>query len=165
MTTASRRDLLTGLGAFAGVGVGLVALDRVGGSSASATPGTVGTHGGLPTTLISRDFRIARERPTLEKMPPRGAPALPYGSLATADGSLVGGFDTNHLPGGREPLHLQTLQLHDGGIVGLGPARPEGTFAIVGATGRYTGSSGSYTVRRASDGASLEFAFETGVEA
>ena len=165
MTTTSRRDLLAGLGAFAGVGVGLVALEHVTGSSASSPPATPLTAGGLPQTLTAVDVRIARERPTLGTMPPRGAPALPYGGLATADGTVIGSFDTNHLPGGREALHLQSLRLPDGTIVGLGPARLEGTFAIVGGTGRYISSSGTYTVGRAGDGVSLEFTFDNAPEA
>jgi hypothetical protein len=87
------------------------------------------------------------------------APALPYGDLETGDGGPVGSFDTSRLESGRQPLHLQTLLLHTGSIVGLGPATYEGTFTIVG-----SGVSGSYTVS-ATGSDSLEFTFDTGREA
>ncbi len=164
MTLTSRRELLAGIGVLGGVGVGagLLKLDRGGDDlAASATRSAVA----LPQTLHAVDVRQARPGAVAGKLPPVGTPALPYGRLATPDGAHLGTFDTSFLQGGRAPMHLQQLSLSDGVIVGLGPARQEGTFTIVGATGSFSGAAGAYTVRRGLEGTNLEFAFDPTPEA
>ena len=160
MTLTSRRELLAGIGVLGGVGVGagLLKLDR--GGDDPAVPAVA-----LPQTLHAVDVRQARPGAVPGKLPPLGTPALPYGRLATPDGAHLGTFDTSILQGGRAPMHLQQLSLLDGVIVGLGPARQEGTFTIVGATGSFSGAAGAYTVRHGLEGTNLEFAFDPTPEA
>ena len=52
-------------------------------------------------------------------------------------------------PAGRERLELHTFELAEGTIVGSGTAGlGEGTFAVLGGTGRYAGARGTYRISR-----------------
>ena len=66
-------------------------------------------------------------------------------------------------PDGPQRLELHTFELLDGTLVGTGTATLlEGTFAIVGGTGRYAGARGTYVVRRSDErrgGADAELVF------
>lgn len=158
MSGASRREVIAGIGGLGllagGLGAGLVAVDRGGasGSDAGAAPAR-------PATL--RGLYVAISFPGAEKGrgPTRPAVPLQHGVLADAGGAPIGRFDTSQLEGGRGPAHLQRLELDDGVVIGLGPAAREGTFAIVGATGRFAGAGGAYTVSRTPSG-DLEFTFD-----
>jgi hypothetical protein len=52
-------------------------------------------------------------------------------------------------PAGADHLELHTFELTDGTIVGSGTAGlGEGTFAVLGGTGRYAGARGTYRIGR-----------------
>jgi hypothetical protein len=57
-------------------------------------------------------------------------------------------------PEGRERLELHTFELDEGSLVGTGTVGlGEGSFAILGGTGRFAGARGTYLVRRPPAGA------------
>ena len=82
----------------------------------------------------------------------------PRGGLESPDGRSVGSFDTSQLTESRGVLHLHRFDLEGGSLVGLGRAGLDGTYTVVGASGRLAGATGSYTVRDAGD--HHEFSFE-----
>jgi hypothetical protein len=75
-----------------------------------------------------------------------------FGSDGTRAGDLFGAGFALRGPGeppGPERLELHTFELLEGAIVGTGTVGlREGTFAILGGTGRYAGARGTYLVRR-----------------
>ncbi len=158
MTEISRRALIGAAGAFAGLATGRLGGDQPTVGAEQLSPADLPAIAVLPTTLRSRDVRIARPGAEFGKRPERGAPALPHGSLQASNGETVGRFDTSHVVGGRAPIHLQTLEFNGSTVVGVGPANTEGTFTIVGTSGSLQ-ARGSYTVRRIDE--DLEFTFHT----
>jgi hypothetical protein len=165
VSLTSRRELLTAAGIFAvaGVGVSAARFTPDAGPSAEAATSDVVAIDSLPALLHAADVRIARPGTRPGSQPAPGTPALPFGILTTADGEVVGSFDTHEMTGGRTPVHLQRLDFETGGIVGVGPASSEGTFTIVGATGRFS-PTGAYTVNRV-DSDTFHFTFHTALEA
>jgi hypothetical protein len=80
-----------------------------------------------------------------------------YGRDGAQAGNLYGAGFALRGPGepaGPSRLELHTLELADGSIVGTGTIGAgtgdllEGSFAILGGTGRYAGARGTYVVRR-----------------
>jgi hypothetical protein len=60
----------------------------------------------------------------------------------------LGQFRAAALPG-VGAFHLHTFDLAEGTILGIGANKlDEGSYAIVGGTGRYAGASGTYTARQ-----------------
>jgi hypothetical protein len=150
--------VLAASGLLAGLGVGAGVVRAADGPDETERPGGAGPARTLPGTLVSRDVRIARPGPREAGMPRFDSPRLPYGGLETSDGRALGSFDTSQLTESRRTLHLQRIELDDGGLVGLGVSQLAGTFTVIGASGRYAGASGTYTVRDAGD--HHEFSFD-----
>ena len=78
----------------------------------------------------------------------RAIPPLPSGRIVDARERPLGQFQAATLPG-IGAFHLHTFDLAEGTILGIGANRLEdGSYAIVGGTGRYAGASGTYTARQ-----------------
>jgi hypothetical protein len=98
------------------------------------------TRGRRPGELPLEGDRITVRGDLLER--PDGAPV---GEFVAAAFNLGG---ATH-PAQSERLELHTFKLADGAIFGTGIAgRLEGTFAILGGTGRYAGAQGVYVARQ-----------------
>jgi hypothetical protein len=160
MTTApTRRSVLAASGLLAGLGVGIGAA-KVAEADPSPTPDATDA-GPLapPSVLVSRRVRSSWPGVKLGERPPMGTARLPYGDLESPDGASAGQFEASQLAGARGPMHLHRIDLTGGSLVGLGPAGLEGSFTVVGSTGRYAGAAGAYAVRQTGDGG-LEFTFD-----
>ena len=73
----------------------------------------------------------------------------PAGRIHDAKGRELGRFRAANLAGTGGVLQLQTFDLVDGTILGIGSAGiHENPFAIVGGTGRYVGVSGTYVAKQ-----------------
>ena len=89
---------------------------------------------------------------------PGGAPVGEFFATAIA-------FDGSSHPALAERHETHTFKLRDGSIFGVGTAGGlDGSFAVLGGTGRYAGAQGTYTARQGhealgGDGAA-EFVFE-----
>lgn len=154
----SRRSVLTASGVLAVGAVAVVGHARTDGQGPGGEAVKVVGSSGPPTTLVSRNVNIARPDRKPGRVSERGDVALPFGDLSSPDGQLVGRFETSHLVGSK-PMHLQRVVLGDGMLVGLGAAGRDGVFTVVGASGKYAGASGAYTVTQVDDG-DLEFCFD-----
>jgi hypothetical protein len=131
-------------GGAAGVGaVGSRAFGRP-----AATPPAVPAASGRKTksvVLYGRDWRHAVHDGEPGKLPPATAVRTPSGRIVDARGIELGTFHAANLAGSGRALQLQTFDLVDGTILGIGAAGiHESPFAIVGGTGRYVGVSGTY---------------------
>jgi hypothetical protein len=99
------------------------------------------------------------------RLPPLDRPFAARGEFVDADGAILGSFAITPLPEAAGGLQLHTFELEGGTLLGMGAATAgEGTFAIVGGTGRYRGAAGSYTARVGADAsgrlASAQFTFD-----
>jgi hypothetical protein len=73
---------------------------------------------------------------------------LPYGALLDAKRAQVGSFHTAALTATSGTMSMQTFELRDGTILGLGSGGLNSdTYAIVGGTGAYAGVGGTYVAR------------------
>ena len=73
----------------------------------------------------------------------------PAGRLVDARGRELGSFRAANLLGTGGALQLQTFDLTDGTILGIGSAgMHENPFAIVGGSGLYVGASGTYVAKQ-----------------
>jgi hypothetical protein len=142
---AVKRLLLLAGGA---VGIGAVGGRALvqSGSDATATTATPTTR---EVVLHGRDFRLGAHglgangaghgtRAAAENRTPKG-------TIVNAAGRELGTFKAVDLHGFGGTLQIQTFDLEDGSIVGVGPGGlHDKPFAIVGGTGRFTGASGTY---------------------
>lgn len=146
-----RRRLLAALGLGGAAAAGAVGVPRLvdaaGGSTANAASAPSAT-----LHLTGADLRASTGASPGE-LPAGRVVASTSGRLVAADGSDVGSFRSsplNHADG----TALHTFELADGTILGMG-AGPlaEATFAIVGGTGAYAGTTGAYVARLSPKGA------------
>ena len=73
---------------------------------------------------------------------------LPYGALLNAKRAHVGSFHTAAFGATSGTMSMQTFELPDGTILGLGSGRLNSdTYVIVGGTGAYAGVAGAYVAR------------------
>jgi hypothetical protein len=165
----SRRQLLTGLailGAGAAAG-GAVATVATGLSAEQVSPEIappVTNAAPVLTELRSPALHLQAGGQEPGKLPPLDAPFGARGTVTDAAGTAIGNFAITPVPGLSRGLQLHTFDLDGGTLLGMGVAKAgEGTFAIVGGTGRYEGASGSYAVRLSRDAgsrrASADFTF------
>lgn len=148
-TSASRRGVLK-RGMFAAAATAAAALAIRPGEQAPALA-TVPISGSKTLELFGRGWHA-----DTDKVPSKGESYSVYGELLTSpDGGKCGEFYAACLAidspfqvtgAGIGSLEIHTLVLAGGSIVAMGAGGgAERSFAIVGGTGKYTGSRGSYT--------------------
>jgi len=145
-TNSTRASLLKRLALLAGgvVGAGVAVRSSGGDEAAAASP----TRSTSELTLYGRDWRLQRPGVAFGKLPAASDPALPSGRIVDGRERELGQFRAAALPGAGA-FHLHTFELAEGTILGIGANRlDEGSYAIVGGTGRYAGASGTYTARQ-----------------
>jgi hypothetical protein len=148
----NRRNALKGGLAFVGATVGIGAASQ----AASAAENKLLVIHGRQWGISSQDLRRG-------ELPPAGVRMLARGELVDKPlrGRKIGDFFATYYrlnPHGKvAPNEAGSLELHtfvfpEGTIVGSGTASAacasEGTFAIIGGTGRYLGARGSYVARQ-----------------
>lgn len=149
-TGTTRGSLLRRIALLAGgaVGVGVAARSTGGGQS---TPAPAPVSAGRRTeqlTLRGVDWRLARPGVEHGKLPTPSDVAVPIGRIVDVDNSELGRFQAAALPG-LPAFHLHTFDLTEGTILGIGASRlDEGSYAVVGGTGRYAGATGTYWARQ-----------------
>ena len=148
-TSTTRASLLKKLGLLAsgalGAGVAVRGLGGAAEESAAAAPAAKTTR---ELTLYGRDWRLHRPGVAFGKLAAASDPALPMGRIVDAKDRELGQFRAAALPG-VGAFHLHTFELAEGTILGIGANKlDEGSYAIVGGTGRYAGASGTYTARQ-----------------
>jgi hypothetical protein len=143
---ALKRFLLLAGGAV-GVGVaGGRALGR--GSEPAAAPTSVGRRT-TSFVLYGRDWRLGSHAAEHGKRLSPKEQRTPAGRIVDHVGRELGTFKAANLIGYGGVLQLQTFDLVDGTIVGVGSSgMHENPFAIVGGTGSYAGVSGTYVARQ-----------------
>jgi len=162
----SRRQLLSGL---ALLGAGAAATGAAGAvvTGISTKPSTAP----IAAPVAAAALVLSAPRVRIEAvgrqpgvLPPVDRPFAARGQLNDPNGAVAGSFAITPVPGAAGALQLHTFELEGGTLLGMGAASAgEGTFAVIGGTGRYRGATGSYTLRLSEDGsgrhASAEFNF------
>lgn len=158
--TLLQRSLLCVAGAF---GLKLAPRD------AQASDPPPSSAGGSSLTVYARALRVRSAGQQPGKLPVWNGRLNSHGELLDRpDGQKVGEFSATRFgpdapfqagsgsAGGN--VELQTLQLSDGTLFGIGGANLSAdgakAHAILGGTGRFAGAKGSYVVRRGSTGSS-----------
>lgn len=137
----SRRALLAG----AAIGVGVAGVSVGGVVPASADPVVSSSEGAaaavsrLPHMIAGSDWRWVRTG--------SGA-GRTTGSVLTDDGA-AGTFRSTPLDA---HAHLHVFTFADGTLLALGSGLTEGSYAVLGGTGRFTGAMGAYTARQSPKG-------------
>jgi hypothetical protein len=146
-TNSTRASLLKRLALLTGGALGAgVAMRSAGGDTAAAAVPLSRKKSTLK--LYGRDWRLHRPGVEFGKLPAAGDPALPTGRIVDGRNRELGRFRAAALPGAGA-FHLHTFELAEGTIHGIGANKlDEGSYAIVGGTGRYAGASGTYTARQ-----------------
>jgi hypothetical protein len=149
---ASRRSLLrNGLLLLAGaVGLGVAGARATGVTRAGSVTTTL--------KLSGKQWHLFATDRQRGEIPVKGDSVSTHGILHGPDGKKIGEFYSAGLvlghplgagPLGAANLEIHTFNLSGGTIAGMGSANPgESVFAIVGGTGRYAGTSGSYVARQ-----------------
>jgi hypothetical protein len=150
-TNTTRASLLKRLALLASGAVGVgVAARTAGGAEPAAAPAPTATPRPASTqlTLHGRDWRLSRPGVAAGTLPAPNDPVVPAGRIVDVRGGDLGIFRASALPG-LPAFHLHTFDLADGTILGIGANKlDDGSYAIVGGTGRYAGASGTYTARQ-----------------
>ena len=95
--------------------------------------------------LYGRQWRLGSHTTEHGKAPRPDEPRTPKGVIVDGAGKDLGTFKAANVLGFAGALQLQTFDLVDGTIVGVGAGGVhESPFAIIGGTGRYLGASGTY---------------------
>jgi hypothetical protein len=142
------KRLLLLAGGAAGLGVvGGKALGR-GAAAPAAVPEASGRKA-KTVVLYGRDWRQVVHDAEPGTLPAADAMRTPRGRIVDGRGRELGVFRAANLAGTGAALQLQTFDLSDGTILGIGNAGVhEDPFAIVGGTGRYLGVSGTYIAKQ-----------------
>jgi hypothetical protein len=150
-TNTTRASLLKRLALLAGgaVGVGVAARAAGGETESVAAPAAApGVRATTQLTLHGREWRLSRPGVGPGKLPGPDDPVVPLGRIVDPGERDLGVFRAAALPG-LPAFHLHTFELAEGTILGIGSNRLEdGSYAIVGGTGRYAGAAGTYTARQ-----------------
>ena len=146
-TNSTRASLLKRLALLAtgavGAGVAAKAATSEGAPAAAAAPRKTTRQ----LTLYGRDWRLHRPGVEPGKLPAATDAAIPSGRIVDRAERELGRFSAAALPG-LAAFHLHTFDLAEGTLLGIGANKlDEGSYAIVGGTGRYAGASGTYTAR------------------
>ena len=146
----TRSGALKRLALLAGGAVGAIA----GGRALGADRGEAATlpaaarpaQKAVDVVLYGRNWRLGSHKAEHGKAPKANELRTPTGRIVDAKGKHLGTFKAANVLGFGGALQLQTFDLVDGTIVGIGAGgHHESPFAIVGGTGRYTGASGTYS--------------------
>jgi hypothetical protein len=134
---------------------GAAGLGAVGGRTlgrGAAVPTAVPAGAGRKTKTVvlhGRDWRHTVHDAEPGTLPAATAARTPGGRIVDGRGRELGIFRAANLAGTGAPLQLQTFDLSDGTILGIGSAGiHEDPFAIVGGTGRYVGVIGTYVAKQ-----------------
>jgi hypothetical protein len=144
-TNTTRASLLKRIALVGAGAIGLGATARPG--AAALDPGPR-TQRGKPQLLVlyGRDWRLHRPDVRPGTRPTAKDVAVPIGRIVDRRQRDLGGFRAAVLPGLGAAFQLHTFDLADGTILGIGGSTlDEGSYAIVGGTGRYSGATGTYT--------------------
>lgn len=135
---------------------GAAGLGAVGGKvlgQPAAVPAAVPAAAGRKTKTVvlhGRNWRHVVHDAEHGKLPAASAARTPSGKIVDGRGRDLGTFRAANMLGTGGVLQLQTFDLFDGTIMGIGAAGiHENPFAIVGGTGRYVGVSGTYVAKQA----------------
>ncbi len=144
----TRASLLKRVALLAGgaVGVGVAAQ-----SGAAATDATPQVRKARTRTLVlyGREWRLHRPGLQPGSRPTPSDVAVPLGRIVDRKQRELGKFRAAAMPGLAGAFQLHTFDLADGTILGIGASKlDEGSYAIVGGTGRYAGATGTYTARQ-----------------
>jgi hypothetical protein len=145
-TNTTRASLLKRIALLAGgvVGVGVAAQ-----SGAAATDAPVRKVRMRTLVLYGREWRLHRPGVQPGTRPTPTDVAVPLGRIVDRKQRELGTFRAAAMPGLAGAFQLHTFDLADGTILGIGASKlDEGSYAIVGGTGRYAGASGTYTARQ-----------------
>jgi hypothetical protein len=146
-TTSTRRNVLQKLGLLAAGVVGAGTAGKVAAETAAAAPSPRLRKQTL--VLQGRDWRLQRPGVRPGTLPGAADAAVPLGRFVDSKGRGLGTFRASALSALEGAFHLHTFELTDGTILGIGASKlDEGSYAIVGGTGRYAGASGTYTARQ-----------------
>jgi hypothetical protein len=144
---ALKRLLLLAGGAAGGLAGGRALVGR-GEPAAAPVPRPATATAPAEHVLYGRDWRLGSHAAEHGKAPVPHE-RTPKGRLVDAGGRELGTFRAANMLGAGGALQLQTFDLADGTIVGVGSAGVhDKAFAIVGGTGRYAGVSGTYVARQ-----------------
>ena len=152
LTTRSgvlKRVLLLVGGAVGGIAGGQVLAGRGEAATLPAPAAPVPKAKPVDIVLYGRDWRLGSHKAEHGKAPRANEPRTAKGRIVDAAGKHLGTFKAANAPGYGGALQLQTFDLVDGTIVGIGAGGVhESPFAIVGGTGRYVGVSGTYVAKQ-----------------
>lgn len=146
-----RSAALLAVGAVA-AGVGLQRTAPATEAAARSVP-AAGSAGGATTLMLhGRGWYLTGAGHRQGAVPQEGERGAVSGELVDpATGDVAGTFRSACFHGGRDAsdLELQTFDLGDGMLVGMGASRNgEGTYAVIGGTGRFAGARGTYVARQ-----------------
>ncbi len=148
----TRGGALKRLALLAGGAVGLGAAGGKLFGERAAVPAAVPDAAGRKTKTVvlhGRNWRQIVHDAEPGKLPEATAARTPRGRIFDRRGRELGAFRAANLAGTGGVLQLQTFDLFDGTILGIGAAGVHETpFAIVGGTGRYVGVSGTYVAKQ-----------------
>jgi hypothetical protein len=148
----TRAGALKRLLLLAGGAAGLGAMGGKAFGRTAAVPAAIPeAAGGKTKTVVlrGRDWRHIVHDAEPGKLPARNAMRTPSGRIVDARGRNLGAFRAANLAGSGGAFQLQTFDLVDGTILGVGAAGlHDDPFAIVGGTGRYVGVSGTYVAKQ-----------------
>lgn len=151
--TTTRSGALKRLALLAGGAAGLGAVGgKLLGQQSAALPAAVPEATGRKTKTVvlhGRNWRHAVHDAEPGRLPDARATRTPSGTIVDQRGRDLGTFRAANLVGAGGALQLQTFDLFDGTIMGIGAAGThENPFAIVGGTGRYVGVTGTYVAKQ-----------------
>ena len=153
----TRRHVLAGIGTLAGglAGSGIIGAGEAGASPLALAAAAPATRTSVPFSLAARNLRGLNQHRGPRRDEP-GDQIVSQATLLDADGHEVGSFHSSAvvLSSPKARTAVATLEQHHfelgyGVIVGTGlmagPGEPA-EFAVIGGTGRFRASRGSYTV-------------------
>jgi hypothetical protein len=147
-TNTTRASLLKRVALVAGGAVGLGVAAKPGAAAIDAQP-RVRRARTRTIVLYGREWRLHRPGLQPGTRPTASDVAVPTGRIVDRQQRELGRFRASAMPGLAGAFQLHTFDLAEGTILGIGASKlDEGSYAIVGGTGRYAGATGTYTARQ-----------------
>lgn len=147
----TRRGALGRLLVFAGGAVGVGAAVKTAADRSEPEPAATGAapRRAKSMTLYGADWRLHSPTRVPGQLPEADDMPVPRGTILDARKREIGSFRAAALRGSAGAFQLHTFDLAEGTILGIGGSRlEEGSFAIVGGTGVFSGAIGSYSARQ-----------------